>query len=363
MKQKHIHVSKLKGIHILALGFLLPVSLWVILIPKVNHRNLVDNSHQCYTESNLILIDNITKSLLGEVRENQAICFHFYADTGKSLILNTNTKITLFTPNKDVIRLQGSDERILQYSGSYSVIMDTDQAVKAYQISLRLESRKLATKPSMKKIVSSYYGLPDSKNTLQLTYNVVTPPPFKPEQELQETVNSIVNLVQSKGLPVERLSVSLIDLNSSECCAYASYLDQEPRFPASIVKLFWMVYLYGQYQKKVLPEGTVLSKTLLKMIQDSDNESASFIVDTITGTEPGESLPPDEIQKWMQKRYGLNFFFDSAGYNPINISQKVFPTNYIKNDKPAGRDLQIRGDDEINPVRNYITSVSLSSSC
>jgi beta-lactamase class A len=98
---------------------------------------------------------------------------------------------------------------------------------------------------------------------------------------------------------------------------------------------------------------------LKKMIQDSDNESSSVIVDKITGTESGEYLSGEELKDWLQKRLAMNLFFQNAGYSPINISQKVFPTSYQKNDAPVGRDLQLR-DNEINPIRNYTNSYDIA---
>ncbi|WP_066423571.1 serine hydrolase [Anabaena sp. 4-3] len=194
----------------------------------------------------------------------------------------------------------------------------------------------------------------DNKLNSQLIYRV-NQQNFKYTSELQTKVNAIVQFVNDKRLPTQHLSVSLIKLNSPVCCEYAGYSDGTPRFPASITKLFWMVYLYGLYEEGYLGKGEVSEKALRKMIQDSDNESASLIVDKITRTKSSAELPPDEYQEWYQKRLALNNFFKAAGYDPINISQKLFPTSYSKNDSPTGADLQIRKDD-FYPIRNYTTT-------
>lgn len=191
-----------------------------------------------------------------------------------------------------------------------------------------------------------------------LVYNV-KPPEFKSNENLNEIVVQIVNYVKDKGLPIDKLSVSLLQINQPEFPTYAEYKSQEPRFTASVVKLFWMVYLYGNYNSNKLQPGIISHKDLQKMIQDSDNESSSVIVDKISGTESGESLSEEELQEWLQKRLAMNLFFKDAGYNWINISQKVFPTSYQKNDGPVGRDLQIRRS-ETNPIRNYTTSYDVA---
>lgn len=168
-------------------------------------------------------------------------------------------------------------------------------------------------------------------------------------------VDSIVNFAQLRGLPLERLSISLVDLNSSICCAYASYSDQEPRYPASIVKLFWMVDLYGQYEAGVIPEGAIAEKELQKMIQDSSNESASRVLDQITQTESGKSLPDNKLTEWIAQRNSANHFFEQAGYQNINVAQKTFPIPYLKLTEPKGRDRQLRGN-QTKPLRNYLTT-------
>ncbi|MEC4817051.1 MAG: serine hydrolase, partial [Scytonema sp. PMC 1069.18] len=262
--------------------------------------------------------------------------------------------------NKHQRILQGTSHENLSETGIYSIILSTAKDVEDYQIVLKLEEQKLSEQPKIRIIDESTYTEDSISKGVQLSYNVITPPPLKPNDKLQKIVDDVVHLVATKGLPTDKFSVSLIDLKSSECCAYAQYSDQEPRFPASITKLFWMVYLYGEYQANLLPEGTVSYKKLAKMIQDSNNESASFIVDTITQTKSGDKLYGNDIDKWIQKRLTMNSFFEKAGYYPINISQKLFPTSYQKNDAPAGRDLQIRGNDESNPIRNYLTTYNVA---
>lgn len=197
---------------------------------------------------------------------------------------------------------------------------------------------------------------------MQLSYNVTTPPSFNLSKKLQDIVDNIINSVQLKGLPIEKLSISLIDLSDSNCCTYASYLDGETRYPASIVKLFWMVELYNQYKAKTIPEETALNKELYKMIQDSSNESASRILDKISRTESGKDLPRSKLDNWIARRYSVNQFFKQAGYQNINISQKPFPIPYLNLDRPQGRDLQIRyvSGNEAKPVRNYLTTYSVA---
>ncbi len=190
------------------------------------------------------------------------------------------------------------------------------------------------------------------QENLELVYNVRTPPNFKPSQELQSIVDKVVNIAATKGLSTAPLSITLIDVNSREI---AGYQQQQMRFPASVVKLFWMVVLYEQLKRGFLQDGGALTEDLYKMINKSDNEAASRILDRITGTESGTKLSQEEFQTWLNKRQQVNRFFQNADYEELNISQKTFPIPYLKFYEPKGRDLQMRGDSQ-KPIRNKIST-------
>ena len=200
---------------------------------------------------------------------------------------------------------------------------------------------------------------------VKLTYNVRTAPPFKPEQRLQDIVRDILVLAQSRGLPIELLSISLVDLSKPQCCSYGSYLDNERRYPASVVKLFWLVVLYSQYEYQGISPLQISSeqlKKLSKMIKDSDNETASMILDEITETKSSQQeLTPDRLKDWIAKRHSVNNFFTQAGYQNINISQKTFPISHLL-DLPKGPDWQIRQINRQNssPIRNFLTTRSVA---
>lgn len=177
------------------------------------------------------------------------------------------------------------------------------------------------------------------------------------DDKLKSTINESLLIAEQRNLPLEKLSISLLQLNDENCCRYAGFNDKYPRFPASIAKLFWLVYLYSQYSDGTLPEGTIRESEIHKMITDSDNEPASQVLDLVTQTKSGESLSQAELAQWMDKRLSVNRYFESLGYHGINVSQKNFPVPSINLYEPKGRDLQMRGDAQ-RPIRNYLTTLS-----
>ncbi|MFM7786813.1 MAG: hypothetical protein ACKO90_01040, partial [Microcystis panniformis] len=135
---------------------------------------------------------------------------------------------------------------------------------------------------------------------------VQLPGEFFTDLSLQKIVDDIVVLARRRGLPTRALSISLIDLNRSQCCGYAGYQSDELRYPASVVKLFWLVAFYARkYHEGLSPQGITPEdqKLLLKMVGDSDNESASAIVDKITDTESTrELLSKEKFKRWKAQR-------------------------------------------------------------
>lgn len=197
----------------------------------------------------------------------------------------------------------------------------------------------------------------ESKNKNQeLIYNVKQKPQFQQSQELQMIVAQLVDLAKRKGMSTEPLSITLIDVKSGK---EASYQQEKLRYPASVVKLYWLVILHAQLNQRTLLKNEQLNKDLIKMIQKSDNEAASRILDQITYTQSGSHLNSTEFNVWLEKRQKTNRFFQTAGYQEINISQKTFPIPYLNLFEPQGRELQMRGFLD-KPIRNKITTQQTS---
>ncbi|WP_445214841.1 serine hydrolase [Brasilonema sp. UFV-L1] len=180
----------------------------------------------------------------------------------------------------------------------------------------------------------------------EIVYNLKTPPNFKQSQELQAIVDDVINLTIAQGLPKKALSITLIDTKTGET---AGYQQDTPRYPASVVKLFWMVVLYAQIESGIWKNEKDFTPYVAKMIKESDNEAASFILDKVTQTHSEPELESEKFKSWKNKRQQVNRFFQQAGYKDINISQKTFPIDYLNLPEPKGSELQMLG----NPIWNW----------
>jgi hypothetical protein len=192
---------------------------------------------------------------------------------------------------------------------------------------------------------------PLQQKNVELTYNIPTSPNLQKSQILQSIVDRAVRLATDKKLAKKALSITLIDTKTGN---YGAYQQDDLRYPASIVKMFWMVYSYSLIKNNSLSEAD-FTPYLDNMIKNSDNDSASYVVDRITNTQSGYDFQREEYENWLQKRNQLNKYFQRAGYTNINLNQKVFPINSLKISQPQGVELKMRGNSE-KPIRNKMTT-------
>src|SRR5262245_61090450 len=76
-----------------------------------------------------------------------------------------------------------------------------------------------------------------------------------------------------KKLTENQLSITLINLRDPSKPATASFRGNERIYPASVVKLFYLVAAQHLLEKKEIEESTELSRALRDMIVDSSNEA------------------------------------------------------------------------------------------
>jgi beta-lactamase class A len=127
-----------------------------------------------------------------------------------------------------------------------------------------------------------------------------------------------------------------------------SFRGNERVYPASVVKLFYLVALHQQLQDGKVKDTPELRRAMKDMIVDSSNEATQYIVDVITGTTSGPELSPAEMAKWAEKRNAANRYFADLGFTNINTNQKTFCEDAY------GRESVFRGTNGEN--RNKLTT-------
>lgn len=130
-----------------------------------------------------------------------------------------------------------------------------------------------------------------------------------------------------------------------------AYRGVEAIYPASVVKLFYLVAAHEWLEKGMLPPAAELDRALRDMVVDSSNDATSLVVDTLTGTTSGPELPPAPFETWKQQRNIVNRYYQSLGWDElgtINVNQKTWCEG------PYGRERAFYG--EMMENRNSLTT-------
>ncbi|HLP90742.1 MAG TPA: serine hydrolase [Nostocaceae cyanobacterium] len=130
-----------------------------------------------------------------------------------------------------------------------------------------------------------------------------------------------------------------------------SYRGNERIYPASVVKLFYLVAVNEWLEKGMTQPSPELERAMGDMIIDSSNDATSLIVDILTGTTSGPELPPEPFETWKRQRFIVNRYFQNLGWEEleqINVCQKTW------GDGPYGRERAFYG--QMFENRNMLTT-------
>jgi beta-lactamase class A len=172
---------------------------------------------------------------------------------------------------------------------------------------------------------------------------------------LQHTADAA--LKQFPKLKAEDLAMTVVDVTMPSAIDRGDYHGDAPFYPASVVKLFYMVETFRQKKET----DNDVPRALHEMIAVSDNDATAFILDTITDSCSGPSLEGRAFRKFTEKRGAVNRSFAAMGYD---ISAMAKPWSF----GPFGRDMQLiygkevfdpKADPRVN--RNRATSNGVAS--
>lgn len=148
------------------------------------------------------------------------------------------------------------------------------------------------------------------------------------QSSLQDLVNraakTTLDRFAGKKLQENELSITMIDLHDPKRPITASFRGNERVYPASVVKLFYLVATHRWLEDKKIEQTPELTRAVRDMIVDSSNEATQYVVDVLTHTTAGYELPSKEMEEWQYQRNAINRYFASLGYTNINVNQKTF---------------------------------------
>ena len=130
-----------------------------------------------------------------------------------------------------------------------------------------------------------------------------------------------------------------------------SYRGVERIYPASVVKLFYLVAMHEWLERGMIHPSAELERAARDMIVDSSNDATSLVVDVLSGTTSGPELATGPFETWQQQRNIINRYFQALNWAElatVNINQKTWC------DGAYGRERAFLG--EVFDNRNMLTT-------
>ena len=193
---------------------------------------------------------------------------------------------------------------------------------------------------------------------------------YSPDPAMGQHLESVVRALELDGRPglAERLSITWLryipggsaigrgaDLDAAGfwCLPLdgARWNGSTCRYPASVVKLVYLVAAEAWLQADLIPSSPELTAALAEMIQHSSNDATGLVVDLLTGTTSGPCLPAGAMALWSRQRQLVNQWLQGLGWPELqgwNACQKTW------GDGPQGRERESYGPAGDN--RNRLSS-------
>jgi hypothetical protein len=180
---------------------------------------------------------------------------------------------------------------------------------------------------------------------------------YNPDPAMHQALVDLVQQLASEDRPglADQLSItwirypqSLIDqasrLNNADeaplAAAGAHWGGDRARYPASVVKLIYMVAAEAWLQRRLIEDDEELRRAMADMIRDSSNDATSLVMDLLSGTRSGPNLKAEELNRWSDQRRLVNDWLASLDWpewQGCNACQKTW------GDGPYGRERQFYG--------------------
>jgi beta-lactamase class A len=154
------------------------------------------------------------------------------------------------------------------------------------------------------------------------------------QKVVDRAVKAALDPFAEKKLETNQLAVTLVDVRDPRKPVQAGYRGGEQIYPASVIKLFYLVAVHRWMEDGKLKDSEELRRAMRDMIVDSLNEATGYLVDSLTGTTSGPELTPKEMEDWYYQRNAVNRYFASLGYANINVNRKPWCEG------PYGREMQ-----------------------
>ena len=180
---------------------------------------------------------------------------------------------------------------------------------------------------------------------------------YSPDPAMGQTLADLVRALELEGRPglAQQLSITWLRFESSligraadldpgvfwaQPWVGASWGGEIQRYPASVVKAFYMAAAEAWLQADLIENSAELRLALAEMVQDSSNDATGLVVDLLSGTTSGPALPERAMADWAAQRQLVNGWLTQLYWPELegaNVCQKTW------GDGPFGRERAFYG--------------------
>jgi beta-lactamase class A len=154
-----------------------------------------------------------------------------------------------------------------------------------------------------------------------------------------------------RGLQADGLSLAAVWLRPDGTTEWAHVRGDAPVYPASLVKLFYLVAVHGFLDDGRIADSAELQRAITDMIVDSANDPTNYLLEVLSGVSGGAELPDAELATWMEQRQSVNRYFEGLGYKDVNASQKTWAEGpYGRERQGYGANFELRNSASANAI-------------
>lgn len=155
----------------------------------------------------------------------------------------------------------------------------------------------------------------------------------------------------ARGLQADGLALAAVQLRPDGTTEWAHVRGDAPVYPASLVKLFYLVAVHGFLDAGRIADSTELERAITDMIVDSGNDPTNYLLEVLTGASGGAELPEVELAAWMEQRQAVNRYFQALGYTNVNACQKTWAEGpYGRERQGYGASFELRNSASANAI-------------
>jgi beta-lactamase class A len=155
----------------------------------------------------------------------------------------------------------------------------------------------------------------------------------------------------ARGLQADGLALVAVLLRPDGTTEWAHVRGDAPVYPASLVKLFYLVAAHGFLDAGRITDSTELERAIKDMIVDSANDPTNYLVEVLTGASGGAELPEAELAAWMEQRQAVNHYLQELGYADVNACQKTWAEGpYGRERQGYGANFELRNSASANAI-------------